>query len=365
MLTKPYGNTGKQVSAVSFGGMRFSEPVDIEKASELVLYAHSKGINYFDTAPSYCQSMSEKVMEKALSQVPRDSYFISTKCAARKSSDLRKSLENSLELLKVDQIDFFHIWWVCSLEEWGLRVSEGAVAELLKAKEQGLVKHVVISSHLPGMDIAKVLEQAPFEGVTVGYNALNFPYRQAALDYASEKNLGVITMNPLAGGIIPQHADRFDFLKQSPSDTVVKSALRFIISQPSVTSALVGFNNKKEIDEAVSVVENFKPYSQDDIKAIEANILESFDDLCTGCGYCLPCPARIEIPKFMDAYNYEILLGNADQQIRDRLQWHWQQNAQTAGTCINCGFCEQRCTQHLSIRDRLHHIAELAEPGEN
>ena len=365
MLKKLYGNTGKEISAISFGGMRFTEPVDMDQATELVLYAHSKGINYFDTAPSYCNSMSEKVMGAALSQLPRDSYYISTKCASRSGSDLRKSLENSLELLKVDQIDFFHIWWVCSLEEWDLRVSEGAVAELFKAKEEGLVKHVVISSHLPGMDLAKVLQQAPFEGVTVGYNAVNFPYRQAALDYAGEQNIGVVTMNPLAGGIIPQHAERFSFLKQSPSDTVVKSALKFIVSQPSVTSALVGFNNKKEVDEAVEAVENFTPYSQAEIKTIEQNILDSFDNLCTGCGYCLPCPAHIDIPRFMDAYNYKILQGNADDQIKNRLKWHWQIEPELAGTCINCGFCETRCTQHLSIRERLHYIKQLAEPKEN
>lgn len=359
MLKRKYGKTGEEVTAIGFGGMRFPEPSNIEKCAELVRYAYEKGINYFDTAPGYCEDKSQEIMGVALSGLPRESYYISTKCAAPKAEDLRKSLEKSLELLKVDCIDFFHIWWVCSLESWQGRLDGGAVAEAFKARDEGLIKHVVVSSHLPGGELGKVLLDAPFEGATLGYNAINFPYRQQALDIAHEKNLGVVTMNPLSGGIIPQQAERFSFLKQSDDDNVVDSALRFNLSQPGVTCALVGFANKAEVDQAVAVAEDFTPYTQEQIKAIESNILDSFEGLCTGCGYCLPCPAHINIPKFMDAYNMRILQDDKPDTIVNRLKWHWQEQWQTAGTCINCGFCETRCTQHLPIRERLQHIANL------
>ena len=93
--------------------------------------------------------------------------------------------------------------------------------------------------------------------------------------------------------------------------------------------------------------------------------LEKFDGLCTGCKYCLPCPAEINIPRMMDTYNFRILQGEDPQTILGRLRWHWSIDPKTAGTCTECGLCEKRCTQHLPIKERLKYIAEVAENEEN
>ncbi len=365
MWTKQYGSTGKDISVIGCGGMRFANPEDIDASAELVLHAYKRGINYFDTAPGYCADKSEDIFGLAFKQMRPGSFYVSTKCGQPDGDDVRRSIEKSLDRLGVEKINFFHIWCVYSVERWKERLAGGAVAAALKAKEEGLIEHVAASSHMPGDDIRVMLDDAPLDGVTLGYCAINFPYRQAALDTAEARKIGVVTMNPLGGGLIPQNAERFDFLRGPEDKSVVEAALRFNVSQPAVTCALVGFSNKSEVDQAVEAVENFTPYDASHIKAVRQNILDKFDGLCTGCQYCLPCPAGIHIPAMMDTYNLRILEGENPEPLLGRLKWHWSVDPQTASACTNCGLCEKRCTQHLPIRERMKYIADIAKNAEN
>jgi len=365
MWHKQYGNTGKEFSVVSFGGMRFANPEDIDANAEVVLYAHKRGVNYFDTAPSYCKDKSEDIVGAALRQMRPGTFYVSTKSSKADGGELRKQLERSLKRLGVDKIDVFHIWCVYSLEVYRQRVEGGAVAAAVKAKQEGLIDHLAISSHMPGADLRQVLTDGPFEGVLLGYCAINFPYRDEAVQAAGQMGIGVATMNPLGGGLIPQNAERFSFLRGPDDPSVVAAALRFNVSNPAVTSALVGFTTKEHVDEAVGAVENFTPYDEDRIQRIRENILASFDGLCTGCGYCLPCPQDIPVPKMMDTYNLKLLsTGDWQSKARDRLKWHWSEDAARAGLCTECGECVERCTQHLAICERLKEIAALARGRE-
>ena len=358
MWTKQYGKTGKDISVIGFGGMRFTAPNDIDGSAELVLYAHSRGINYFDTAPYYCEDKSEEIMGAAIRHMQRDSFYISTKCGEADGGSMRASIERSLKRLNVEYIDFMHVWCLLRPEQLEERIKKGAVGAVLKAKEEGLVKHVVASTHLSGEEIAAMLDSGYFEGLTIGYNALNFPFRAKALEAAAEHHAGVVTMNPLGGGIIPKNAERLAFLKGPQDRNVVEAALRFNISQPAITAALVGFSSKEQIDQAVAAVENFTPYSAAHIDEVKSHITAGFEGFCTGCGYCLPCPSSVEIPKMMDAYNQRILEGN-DKAIAERLKWHWGLSPDLAAACVQCGECEDKCTQHLPIRERLELISKV------
>lgn len=359
MWTKPYGKTGKNVTVVSFGGMRFPEPKNHDAGAELVLHAFNKGINYFDTAPGYCGDNSELIMGAAFKHMPRDKFLCSTKCMEADGSKFRASLERSLTRLGVQQIDFMHVWCIVRPGQWKERIDGGAVAAAFKAKEEGLVGHVVTSVHLSGQETCDLLDAEPrLEGLTIGYNALNFPFRGKALEGAASHNIGVVTMNPLGGGVIPTHAARLDFLKAPGDRSVIEAALRFNISHPAITSALVGFSTSEQIDQAVAAADNFTGYPAEHIARVKNQIAVSFDGFCTMCGYCAGCPADVAITKYMESYNYSIL-GEGDQGILNRLKWHWWMAPDEAAACTECGLCEDKCTQHLPIRQRLKYIAGL------
>jgi len=359
MWYKPYGKTGKEISVVSFGGMRFPDHKDWEVSARIVRHAHSKGINYFDTAPGY--GKSEDIFGVAFRKMDRSTFYVSTKSMASDAKGLRADLEKSLQRMGVDYLDFFHIWCLVAPKSWTERKTGGAVAEAQKLQKEGLFRHLVVSAHLAGKDLREVLEDGVFEGATLGYCAINFPYRQEAVDAAGKLGLGVVAMNPIGGGIIPKNAERFGFLRGPEDPSVVAAAIRFVVSDPSVTSALVGFSSNEHVDQAVRAVEGFRPYDRQRIRQLQSRITESFNGLCTGCGYCLPCPQGVDIPRMMDAYNHKLIGSGEDKEITNRLKWHWGLEAKDAAACALCGKCEETCTQHLPIMERMKHIAALAE----
>ncbi len=357
MLYRSLGKTGKDLSVISFGGMRFAQPDNLDRCVEMIHYAHSRGINNFDTAPFYCADRSEDIFGAALKNLPRDSYCISSKCGRPDGDEFRRALEKSLTRLGLDQIDVYYVWHLMNEDDWEARLKGGAVDAAVRASEEGLIGHLFCSSHMEGESLARVLEKDIFEGVLLGYNVLNAPYREAAINLAGQHHLGVLTMNPLGGGLIPQNPERFGFLSELRRSSLVQAALHFNLSHPAVTSAVVGMATRRDIDEAVAAIENYRPFLQSERAAVHDNTCKAFAGLCTGCGYCLPCPAKVAIPKHMDSYNQLILSDGDSNAVKERYRLHWRIPVANAGQCIACGACEERCTQHLPIIKRL---AELA-----
>ena len=160
MLHKEYGRTGITLGAIGCGGMRLPNPQDHDKGIEVLHAARRAGITYFDTAPYYCDNQSETIFGEALRTMPPSPLplYVSSKCSRPEGSEFRRGLEKSLARLGLSRID------------------GGALAAALKAKEEGLVGHVCVSTHMTGPDIERMLADHPeIEGVTLGTCAINFP----------------------------------------------------------------------------------------------------------------------------------------------------------------------------------------------
>ena len=359
MLHKEYGRTGITLGAIGCGGMRLPTPQDHDKGIEVLHAARRAGITYFDTAPYYCDDQSEAIFGEALRTMPPSPLplYVSSKCSRPEGSEFRRGLEKTLARLGLSRIDFFHIWCVMDPADWKSRVDGGALAAALKAKEEGLVGHVCVSTHMTGPDIERMLEDHPeIEGVTLGTCAINFPYRLQGVRAARRLGRGVVAMNPLGGGLIPQHPEAFDFIRAPGDPDVVAAALRFLVSDPAITVALVGFSSVAHVEAAVRAIENFVPHSPEHLETLRARIQQDFNEMCTGCGYCLPCPRGLPIPRYMDVHNL-MQLQVSDDEIRGRLKYHWDLTPEKAAECVECGQCEARCTQHLPIIERLKKIA--------
>jgi predicted aldo/keto reductase-like oxidoreductase len=361
MLYREYGNTGKKLSILGFGGMRFRNIDDTGTCVRMMVEAASAGVNYFDTAPAYMGTKSESVFGEGFRELRKRglAFYCATKTVKADESSIRRELDEQLRRLGVDCIDFYHVWCITSLADWKQRRKEGVLATFRRLKEEGLIKHICVSSHLIGDDIKNLLMEGVFEGVLFGYSAYNFNMRRAAFDAIRSRGIGCVVMNPLGGGIIPRNPEIFRFVKTRNDETVVEGALRFIFSHEHITTALVGFGERKEIQEAVRAVEGYRKMTTEEIEGIEKNIRESFDRLCTGCQYCDHCPESIPVPKFMDAFNLRLLYGSREK-LLNRLKWHWEVPAADAERCTGCGKCEELCTQHLPIIDRLKEIAATA-----
>lgn len=360
MIYNEYGKTGVKVSAIGMGGMRFANQDDPEACALLVKAAYDSGINYFDNAPGYGKSeelfgIAFKEMRKTRKEKP---FYAATKTFGGKPADVRKDLENSLKRMNLDYIDFYHVWCIMSLDNYRQRVQNGVLQEFARLKAEGLIKHICVSTHMAGAEIRPMLADYPFEGILLGYSIMNFAYRTEGIEAAAESKMGVTVMNPLDGGIIPQNPARFAFVKTSPEETVVEGALRFLLNDRRITTALVGFSNKPQIAEAIRAVEGFHKLKDRDVSRIKANLKKSFNELCTTCGYCNICKQKIPVPRLMDAYNHYILANENPDSMLGRLKWHWgiEIEDEMFAKCTLCGLCEKKCTQHLPIRKRLETI---------
>jgi len=363
MLYREYGQTGKKVSLLGFGGMRFARIDDHEECVRMMLAAAEGGVNYFDTAPGYFETKSETVFGKGFAELRRRGlpFYAATKTFATTPDAIRREIEAQLKRMDVPAIDFYHIWCITALDGWQNRKKDGVLETFRKLKEEGLIRHICVSSHLIKEEIKELLMEGVFEGALFGYSAYNFRTRQAAFDAIKEKKIGAVVMNPLGGGVIPRNPQRFAFI-QRPGEGIVAAALRFLWDHAEITSTLVGFQTVEQVREALAAIEGYQPRTAAELAAIKSGAQPSFEGICTGCAYCVGsdahCPQGIPIPQFMDTYNQKILNreGESDP-ISDRLKWHWILDRSVAGKCTACGQCEKACTQHLNIIERLREIA--------
>jgi hypothetical protein len=377
MWYKPYGSTGKLVSAIGFGGMRFPKKhpdkpeYDYDACAGMLLEAQARGVTYFDTAPYYCDDQSELIFGHAMPDLKKAGtpVWVSTKSSERDGSKLRAQLETSLGRLGLPKVTFFHIWCILNLDDYRSRLVPGGAHEAAKkAQEEGLIDHVVFSTHCNGAEIETIVDEGLFEGVTLGYNILNFRFRQQGLAAAARRGMGVVTMNPLGGGVIPHRGEKLGFLKSEGDSTVIDAALKFNASHESISVVLAGMGSLDEVRQncevgrrlaesgtgaaAVASRQAFVAARKQDL---EHKTAEALDTLCTGCQYCLPCPQDIPIPKFMLAYNEKIFGEPKD--TLGMLKGHFGVDAALSATCVACGACEERCTQHLPIITRLASIS--------
>ena len=287
MIYSEYGRTGKMVSAVGFGGMRFDMSRSLEENADLVRYAYHQGINYFDTGSLYCGGKSEKIIGMGLKGLPRDSFFVSTKAQPRTFDTKEKTVDEvkrCMDELQVEYIDFFHIWCLMNMEAYQSAVSPGRMYDgLLECKEKGWIRHIACSSHQNGKEIRQIAEDGKVEGVLMGLNILNFPYRWEGVLGCNDNGLGVVVMNPLAGGMIPTHEKELGFLARN-GDTPTEAALRFAVCSPQITVALNGVSEKAHVDMAVKVANSAKMMSEEDLEGFRSYLGTNLNSVCTGCG---------------------------------------------------------------------------------
>lgn len=359
-----YPGTNKKVSVVGFGGLRFDLSKSDEENAKMLIYAYDQGINYFDTAPGYCDDRSENIFGIAFRQLIKQgktNFYVSTKSKPKVCPTKEKVIEavkNSLDVLGVSKIDFYHVWCLRKMDHYNLSMEDGGQYEgLLWCKEQGMIDHICFSSHQPGEEVITVLDSNNFTGVTMGINLLNFPYRWAGVEHAYNNGYGVVAMNPLSGGTIPSHEKELAFLAE-PGESATQAALRFNISSPEITVSLIGFNSNTEIDVACNIADNATAFTKKDLEQIMTKFNGSTNAICTGCSYCRVCPKGINIPGYMLMYNEKQMFNKTDEEMIEMVYGleYYNYTANTVGRavdCIKCGKCEIECTQHLNIIERL------------
>jgi len=368
MEYRTFGNTGIRISRLGFGAMRLPmveidgrRVVDEEKAIAMLHRAFELGVNYVDTAWFYCDGQSEIVVGKALKGW-RDKVYVSTKYPVGNEKGYRELLEIQLQRLDTDHIDFYHFH---GIGEWFLKHErrDEFIREALRAKEEGLIRHISFSFHDKPEVMMRLIDLGIFSSVLCQYNLLDRA-NEEALAYAKAKGLGTVVMGPVGGGRLAglprETAERLGIRVHSSAEL----ALRFVFANRNVDCALSGMSTIEQVEENAAISSNMAPLSPEEVAAINAAMDENkrlADLYCTGCNYCLPhCPQEVNISHIFQAMNYYRVYGLKEyaQQHYDAIGSQWVKGKK-ADACIECGECEQHCPQHIPIREQLKECLAL------
>ena len=324
MKTITLGSTGLTTVQNAFGALPMQR-ISAEAAVELVRAAYDGGMRFFDTARAY--SDSEEKLGLAFGEDWKD-IILATKTHAKNPEDFWAHLETSLSLLKREYIDIYQFHCVGQCYKPG--DGTGMYECMLEAKAQGRIRHIGITTHKIG-----VAEEAIASGL---YETLQYPIsylstdRELALiEKCKEANMGFIAMKALAGGLITNAPAAFAFMAQF--DNVLP---------------IWGIQKASELADWLSFFEK-APVMTDEIRNYIAKEREDLTgEFCRGCGYCMPCPAGIEIN---NAARMSLMLRRAPS--KDWLTEQWQEKMAKIDTCLSCGQCSSRCPYELDTPELL------------
>ena len=352
----------------------------IEQAANLVAQALNAGASYIDVADTYSKGAAEEICKRAFQKTnaPRHVTVKSSFLSDKTADDALRRIENSLTHMGIDHASYFVCWNISSYEQFLEIMKKGSLYEgAVLAKQRGLIDHICFSSHAPPRDIIKILESKVFEGVTISFSALNAQIMLPVLDCAEQNHIGVVAMNPLGGGVIPQQSGYFSFLCNREDRSAAMAALRYVQAHTAVKVLLSGMSCSKELSENLAAFQTKdleKP--QERVARINSHF-QSMEGFCTGCHYCDGCPKGINIFELMQAYN--TTLFPQPEELYGRTDGHLIENMgicsrlkntfgflppSSKNPCIGCGECEKKCTMHLPISKRIEELCRrFADSG--
>lgn len=361
---------GEKVSVLGLGCMRLptvnkngEKIIDEQAFLEMADYSVKNGINYFDTAFGYHNGTSEIELGKAVKELGiRDRIFIADKLPPwniNVDGDVERVFQTQLDKVQTDYFDFFLLHNMTK-EFWDGKIADLDVLNHVKEfKKQGRIRHLGFSFHDDLDTFKRIIDSSDgaFEFCQIQLNyadaASSFQAGLEGLKYASDNGLSVVIMEPLKGGklaVLPEHVSKI----LPEGRTIVENALDFLWDMKEISILLSGMGSMEQLRD------NIKYASRSDIGMLSENekkrIMEAGNVFnqgarvqCTGCRYCMPCPANIDIPEIFKLYNEQALTYTwEDEPGKKYSDMEFKVDA-----CIKCRNCVSHCPQNFDIPELL------------
>lgn len=381
MLYRKMPKTGDELSILGFGCMRLpmaDGQIDEPRAIAQIRSAIDSGVNYVDTAWPYHGGASEPLLGRALQDGYRERVRIATKLPTwliNTREDMDRYLNAQLERLGTDHIDYYLVHALDG-PAWDAIKAQGICEFLDQAKKDGRIVNAGFSFHGLPEDFSRIVDGYPWVFCQIQYNYLDQQYQAgtAGLQYAASKGLGVVIMEPLRGGNLglaaapPAVAAIWDEAKTRR--TPVEWALRWVWNHPEVTVVLSGMNEEAHIAQNLAIAGEAHAGS---LTGEELELVEragrKYQELmqvgCTGCAYCMPCPAGVKIPICFDFFNKMHMFGNVEEAKFMYIAFvsgiTGSGEPGFASQCVACGECLDKCPQHIAIPEMMERVAAEME----
>ena len=321
MKMKTLGRTGLRVTENSFGALPIQR-ISEQDAASLLRYAYDKGVNFFDTARFYTDS--EHKIGIALSDV-RDKIIIATKSMGRTKDAALQDLEVSLREMQTDYVDIWQLHNIPELPD--VSDPNSAYHALLEARASGKCRYIGITTHRLDVALAAV-ESGLYDTVQFPLCYMSSEADLGLIDLCKQKNIGLIAMKAMSGGIISSPEAAYAFFTQF--DNAVP---------------IWGVQKQSELDDFLGYADRGVTLTPELQAVIDQDREKYKDDFCRGCGYCEPCPQSVPL---RDAARMIPMLNRAPWQ--EYTTDSWQQKMAQVKNCTDCGACEKRCPYQLPTR---------------
>ena len=377
MIYRENPKNGDKLSQLGFGCMRLPRKgtsIDMAASTKMIHSAIENGVNYFDTA--YIYPGSEVALGQILSGEWRKKVYIATKLPViitRTAEDIDKYFNKQLERLNTDYIDYYLTHMLTRLADFEKIKNFGIEDWIAKQKNNGKIRNIGFSFHGTKEEFKKIVDAYDWDFCLIQFNYLDENH-QAGLEglrYAHAKGMPVMIMEPLRGGKLanglPQKALK-EFHAVDSSRSAADWGLRWVWNHPEVTLLLSGMNTQTQIDENIRLASEVNPLSLTDkdldaYKKVYNCMRESIKVNCTSCGYCIPCPAGINIPNVFSNYNEYFMEKRMETLGQYMVSTGISpENPAYASLCKRCGKCEKHCPQNIKIMDTLQDAVKVLEP---
>lgn len=375
-----YRNFGKfdwNVSALGFGCMRLpttdSAPISAnvaeEKAIGMIRYAIDNGVNYVDSAYVYHSGKSEVVLGKALRDGYRNKVKIATKAPIwliRKTEDFDKFLDEQLHRLGADTIDFY-LFHGLDRSSWDTVKSQDLLGRAEAALKAGKIAHIGFSFHDRYEVFKEILNDYDnWSMCLMQYNFMDTDNQAGTkgLELAAAMGLGVVVMEPLLGGKLanPPQEIRKQLENSGYAGSSADLALQWLWDQPGVSVVLSGMS---AMDQVAANVRSANRSAIGSLSGMETDLIEKMRlffkartaNSCTGCGYCLPCPNSVDIPRNLKLFNDGAMYGFYAEE--KKIYHLFLQPEERAANCIQCKACEEKCPQKIPISEWMLKVQEM------
>lgn len=373
IATRNYKDTDDKVSLLGFGCMRLPKidpeksDIDKEKAQQMIDYAYEHGVNYFDTAYPYHEGKSELFIGEALKKYPRESYHLVSKMPVwlvEKPEDTLKYFE---EQLKKCQTEYFDYYLCHALNHDRLEIikKNGIFDTLKKEKEAGRIKHLGFSFHGTIEMLEEIVKAFDWDFTQIQLNYYDWDMQNAKREYEilEENGLPVIVMEPVRGGALNTLCpEGIKMLKEADAEATPASwAIRFAASLPNVLTVLSGMTTMEHVKDNVHTMMDFKPLTEGERELLfkVADVYKKSKTVpCTGCRYCMDCPAGVDIPAVFKVYNGYAVTEDKAQFLAD---YDALGDSKQAHHCVACRKCCSQCPQSIDIPARMEEIKALAK----
>ncbi len=350
-----------KLSHLGMGNMRLpvlnnnNKDIDYHKGQEMIDFCYKQGINYYDTAFIYHEGESEVFLGKALSQYPRESYYIADKFKYSAEPDYRKQFQTQLERLGTDYIDFYLVHGIAD-NNYNTYMECGCIEYFQQLKREGKIKYLGFSFHgNPGV-LKETVKDIEWDFAQIQLNYYDWYYGTAKEQYdiLTEKNIPIMVMEPIHGGMLASLCDEANDLLNELNDqnSIASWALRFVKDLDNVCVVLSGMSSFDQVKDNIITFSDETKLTPMELETIEkaCHIQQTqIGTTCTACRYCVPhCPKNLEIPYLLKLYN-EYKLGGTWRLSRLK----GSDDAHTPVNCISCGICTKQCPQSIEVKEYL------------